>query len=152
MYFKVKPNSDTHRKIDEYFEKEKDARERLKVILDEIGAKRYAVADNWGFRTFAFEFKEKPKGFKIYNKHRNLYTPRKNNPLNLRLESLGYPRRDDLNKILGFIEGQVGRAITMNAGIFKADEVYYVTTGNGSTDNSDLIEILTSEYLKAKGE
>lgn len=156
MYFKVKKDTQAYNLITNYFEKVQKSHDDMKLICDEVGTNQYAnMSDYFNECKIVFKFEEKPKGFKNYDKSRQLYQTVKSNPINERLSKISFPSRSDLNNAVGFEmnHGIDNGRLTMNAGVTKShcEDVYLIDSGNGTVDITlGLTEILESEYNRLK--
>jgi uncharacterized protein YbaR (Trm112 family) len=151
MYYKAEKGTKAYDRLLKMHEFRIDAIDKANEIVEKLGYEKYIGKQVGGL--VAVQAKEKPEGFKIYEKHRSLYSPRKNSKYYEIFESVPSMNHDKYNETIGFKRSIKNGKIVNSFGYsyLEVQNIFLVDTGSGTVDCEGIVEILHSEYLRLQG-
>lgn len=161
MKYKILKGTDTFKHLENLMDRRKDCNEAATALLIELGGsgdhKRLTNLNTIGGGIAGIELGEKPEGWKKINGYHGFYFPlsnKKNQALLQRIADLPVVTQDELNEVLGFKEQWQGLTMYRQPGLFERNEFFLMEISDKCdfTPNSDMIEILSSEFKTLKEE
>ncbi len=162
MYYRIDKGTDTFQKLSALWEKITAAHDAAKEIVEELGVKYYARASHaLAGGISAIQFFEKPEGWvKVGRKNQSAYMPnaKRNKEIYDRIHALPVVHHKEMNDITGYqtqtyTKGD-GIVFSHTNGLFYSKDCFLIEVDNEAkfTPNQDMVEIVTSEFMKLKNE
>jgi alpha-acetolactate decarboxylase len=161
MKFKVLEGTETFEKFRLFFEESKRVGKESFELSKSLGFESCLASRNISGGISAFISETKPEGYKqVYKKHGNNYwfpkSTKENKKLIEKINSLPVITEEEYNSIIGFETEFVDMYFCRRYGLHFSEKgnCYLINTGRVKDykPNSDMIEILESEYNNLKSE